>query len=91
MFALIIVRLKHLGALPMFIFISLSVAVNCKWVFILKYNADGSLQGTKHDLWLKDITRPIGIDYQEIAPVVKINRQNSDFFSCALQVGATTV
>lgn len=48
--------------------------VGCKWVFALKYNADGSLERYKARLVAKGYTQTYGVDYQDtFAPVAKMN------------------
>ena len=48
--------------------------VDCKWIFTLKYKADGSLKRHKARLVAKGYTQTYGVDYQEtFAPVAKMN------------------
>ena len=48
--------------------------VGCKWVFTMKYNANGSIQRCKAGLVAKGFTQTYGIDCQEtFAPVAKLN------------------
>lgn len=49
-------------------------AVNCKWLFNVKYNLDGSINKYKVRLVVRRFTQTYGIDYQEtFAPVAKFN------------------
>ncbi|RVW62074.1 Copia protein [Vitis vinifera] len=48
--------------------------VDCKWIFTLKYKADGSLERHKARLVAKGYTQTYGVDYQEtFAPIAKMN------------------
>src|ERR1044072_7743493 len=48
--------------------------VGCKWIFSIKYNADGSINRYKARLVAKGFTQSYGVDYEEtFAPVAKLN------------------
>ena len=48
--------------------------MGCKWVFVVKFKGDGSLERYKARLVAKGYTQTYGVDYQEtFAPMAKMN------------------
>ncbi|CAL8102598.1 unnamed protein product [Prunus armeniaca] len=48
--------------------------VGCRWMFTVKYNADGTVEKYKARLVAKGFTQTYGVDYHDtFAPVVKMN------------------
>ena len=67
--------------------------VDCKWIFTLKYKADGSLERHKARLVAKGYTQTYGVDYQEtFAPVAKNEYcKNPIVTGCPLQLATPIV
>ena len=48
--------------------------VGCRWVFNVKYNSDGRIEGYKARLVAKGYTQTYGVDYKEtFALIAKLN------------------
>jgi len=48
--------------------------VDCKWIFTVNYNADGTIERYKDRLVARGFTQSYGVDYEEtFAPVAKLN------------------
>ena len=67
--------------------------VDCKWIFTLKYKADGSLERHKARLVAKGYTQTYEVDYQETFCSSCKNEycKNPVVISCPLQLTTHTV
>ena len=58
-------------------------AINCRWVFVVKFNPDGSIARLKARLFAKGYAQIYGIDYSD-TPIVKLT-----FIHLFISVGAS--
>nr|KYP62031.1 Copia protein [Cajanus cajan] len=63
------------------------MVIRCRWIFTMKYKADGTIDKCKARLVIKGYTQTYGIYYETFALVAKINIVGLHFLLQLILVG----